>query len=564
MQGVQEIHGFVAIHMVSHLVNTFPYNVENDMKLPAADQMQALDLSATEHFGIPSIVLMENAGLGTVRMMESELGPCADKFCLIFVGPGNNGGDGLVIGRHLHQRGCQVLFVFLIDPSTLQNDPQVNFKIVQKLNLPSLIVDSEQAVDSIEAFINAHISRDVSGYAIVDSIFGIGLSRKVEGRFAAAIEAVNSKIYGRKVPVVSVDIPSGMDANTGKQWGCCIKADFTATYGWAKPGHFINGRPSRVGKLAILDIGIPPQATTMAEISTELCTAENLLPRLQVLQRKGIGHKGSYGHLMMLAGSAGKTGAAILAARGAMRSGAGLVSLAVPHDLNPVFETALIEAMTISLPASRQKLSVDDWDTIVEIASTMQAVVIGPGIGTAVETAELVLQAYHTLPCPLVIDADALNILAISSDIVGQAAGPRIFTPHPGELSRLLAISTADIQNNRIEAAREGRSLFSNSLHESVLVLKGAGTIIAQNDGSILINSSGNPGMGTGGMGDVLSGVIGSFICQGMNIGDAASAGVYVHGAAADMLFDEYGAGFSATEVADTIPTALKNIMDRR
>lgn len=538
--------------------------MESDMKLPAADQMQALDHSATEHFGIPSIILMENAGLGTVRMMESELGSCRDKFCLIFVGPGNNGGDGLVIGRHLHQRGCLVLFVFLVDPATLQGDPGVNFKIVQNLDLPGLIVDTEQAVDSIAAFIDANVQRDLSGYAVVDSIFGIGLSRKVEGRFAAAIEAINNRIYGGKVPVVSVDIPSGMDANTGKQWGCCIRADFTATYGWAKPGHFINGRSSRVGKLAIIDIGIPPQALALAEITTELNSIETLFPRMQILQRTGSGHKGSHGHLMVLAGSTGKTGAAILAVRGALRSGAGLVSLAVPHDLNPVFENALIEAMTIPLPASRQKLSIDDWDIVAENASNMQALVLGPGIGTAVETAELVLKAYHTLPCPLVIDADALNILAVNSDRVGQAAGPRIFTPHPGELSRLLAISTADIQNNRIEAAREGCSLFSNTLHETVLVLKGAGTIVALNDGCIRINSSGNPGMGTGGMGDVLAGVIGAFICQGMNIGDAASAGVFVHGAAADMLFDEYGAGYSATEVADAIPAALKKIIDRR
>lgn len=538
--------------------------MESDMKLPAADQMQALDHSATEHFGIPSIILMENAGLGTVRMMERELGSCRDTFCLIFVGPGNNGGDGLVIGRHLHQRGCLVLFVFLFDPATLQGDPGVNLKIVQNLHLPGLIVDTEQAVDSIAAFIEANVNRDLSGYAVVDSIFGIGLSRKVEGRFAAAIEAINSRIYGGKVPVVSVDIPSGMDANTGKQWGCCIRADFTATYGWAKPGHFINGRSSRVGKLAIIDIGIPPEALALAEITTELNSVETLLPRMQILQRTGSGHKGSHGHLMVLAGSTGKTGAAILAARGALRSGAGLVSLAVPHDLNPVFENALIEAMTIPLPASRQKLSIDDWDIVAENATNMQALVLGPGIGTAVETAELVLKAYHTLPCPLVIDADALNILAANSDRVGQAAGPRIFTPHPGELSRLLAISTADIQNNRIEAAREGCSLFSNALHETVLVLKGAGTIVALNDGCIRINSSGNPGMGTGGMGDVLAGVIGAFICQGMSIGDAASAGVFVHGAAADILCDEYGAGYSATEVADAIPAVLKKIIDRR
>lgn len=532
------------------------------MKLPAANEMQSLDHSATENFGIPSIVLMENAGLGTVHMMEKELGSCKKTFCLIFVGPGNNGGDGLVIGRHLYQRGCLPLFVFLIDPASLQGDPKLNLGIINNLDLPCLRVSSEQHEEAILAFIAANVSREVPFYAIIDSIFGIGLSRKVEGGFAAVIKAINNRTYGTGVPVVSVDIPSGMDANTGKQWGCCIQADFTATYGWAKPGHFINGIMSSSGKISIIDIGIPPQALARAEIATELNSLERLLPRLQPLQRKGVGHKGSHGHLMVLAGSTGKTGAAILAARGALRSGVGLITLAAPLDLNPVFENALVEAMTLPLPNSKGTISIDDWDTIAESASSMQAVVIGPGIGTSVETAELVLQAYHTLPCPVVLDADALNILAANRDRVGEAAGPRIFTPHPGELSRLLEISTADIQNNRIEAAKEGCSLFSSNLSNTVLVLKGAGTIIAQDDRSILINSSGNPGMGTGGMGDVLSGVIGALICQGMPAGDAASVGVYVHGAAADALFDDYGPGFSASEVAENIPAVLKKMMD--
>lgn len=538
--------------------------MEIDMKLPAAKEMQALDQSATADFGIPSIVLMENAGLGTVRMMEKELGPCNNTFCLIFVGPGNNGGDGLVIGRHLHQRGCLVLFVFLINPASLLGDPQVNLGIVSNLELPSLIVRSEQHEEAVLDFIKENVPREVPCYAIIDSIFGIGLSRKVEGRFAAVIKAINNRVYGSLVPVVSVDIPSGMDANTGKQWGCCVQADFTATYGWAKPGHFINGRMSRSGKISIIDIGIPPQALAGVDISTELNSPQRLLPSLRPLQRRGDGHKGSHGHLMVLAGSTGKTGAAILAANGALRSGVGLISLAVPQDLNPVFENALIEAMTIPLAKSKGSLSIDDWGTIAESASTMQTVVIGPGIGTSAETAELVLEAYHTLTCPLVLDADALNILAVNSDRVGEAAGPRVFTPHPGELSRLLGISTADIQNNRIEAAREGCSLFSSSLHDIVMILKGAGTIIAHNDGSVVINSSGNPGMGTGGMGDVLSGVIGALICQGMVAGDAASLGVYVHGAAADLLFDEYGPGFSASEVAENIPVVLKKMMDER
>ena len=529
------------------------------MKLPTALEMRNLDLSASQIFGIPSIVLMENAGLGTVRMIENELGPSKNTFAMIFVGPGNNGGDGLVIGRHLHQRGCHPVFFFLVNPDSFKGDSSVNLEIIKKLRLPFHVVDSAARVETIPVLFKHFESRGLPCYAVIDAIFGIGLCREVTGYFADTINLINSSGFRHKSPVIAVDTPSGMDSNTGKILGTCVRADYTATYCCAKPGHFIHGSSSWTGKLEIIDIGIPPEAIARAEINTELATADTFTTLSRPLIRKQAAHKGTHGHLLVLAGSAGKTGAAVLSAQGALRSGAGLVSLCVPHELNAIFEMVLIEAMTIPLPNSASFLSVADWNIISQNINTKQAAIIGPGIGTAPETAELVLQAYLTVKCPLIIDADALNILAANRNRLHAPAGPRILTPHPGELGRLLGKSTDTIQDNRLDAAIMGCELFSNDLHDIVLILKGAGTIIARGDGSTIINTTGNPGMATGGMGDVLTGVIGALICQGMSPLDASVAGVYLHGAAADRLYEKIGAGFIASEVANMIPSVLND-----
>jgi ADP-dependent NAD(P)H-hydrate dehydratase / NAD(P)H-hydrate epimerase len=534
------------------------------MKLPTALEMQNIDRSATENFGIPSIVLMENAGLGTVRMMEKELGPCKKTFALIFVGPGNNGGDGLVIGRHLHQRGCQPVIFFLVNPDALKGDAAVNLQIIKKLRLPFHVVDNVARVETIPVLFKHFESRGLPCYAIVDSIFGIGLCREVAGHFANTIDLINSSDLGQNTPVVSVDTPSGMDSDTGKILGTCVRADHTATYCCAKPGHFIHGSFSWTGKLEIIDIGIPPETIQLSGITTELSTAETITSISQPLLRKKASHKGSHGHLLIMAGSTGKTGAAILAAQGSLRSGAGLVSLLVPYDLNTIFETTLIEAMTIPLPNSSQFLSVTDWPFVFDTIKTKQAIVIGPGLGMNDQTAELVLQTYLTARCPLIVDADALNILADYRNRLHAPAGPRIFTPHPGELARLLGKSTDEIQGNRLDAAILGCDLFKNETHDIILVLKGAGTIIAKADGSTIINTTGNPGMAAGGMGDVLSGVIGALVCQGLSPLDAAVAGVYLHGAAADRLYEKNGAGFLASEVADMIPSVLKEFLIKK
>lgn len=531
------------------------------MKLPSALEMQSLDRSASEDFGIPSIVLMENAGVATVAMIEKELGSCANSYAILFIGPGNNGGDGLVIGRHLHQRGCLPVFFFLVNPSQLRGDAAVNLAIIKKLRLPFHIIDNSKRVETIPILLQQMENRGLPCHVVVDAIFGIGLNREVSGHFADTIDLINKPGFATKIAKVAVDIPSGIDSDTGKVLGTCVRADYTATFCCAKPGHFLHGGSEWTGKLSIVDIGIPPEAIDRANITTELATLATYRQLAKSLQRQKNSHKGTHGHLLLIAGSSGKSGAAVLAARGALHCGAGLVSLCVPGQLHDIVESLLIEAMTVPLPQSRHCLLVDDWPAIAAAAIGKKALVIGPGLGTDPSTASLVLRLYRELPCPMVLDADALNILADHRQIIPEAGGPRIFTPHPGELSRLLAKEVDDIQNNRIDAALLGSNLIANHEHQSVMVLKGAGTIIAGNDGSLFINTSGNPGMASGGMGDVLAGMIGALLCQDLSPMDAAVAAVYLHGSAADHLYQQQGVGFLASQVADALPLVATTLL---
>ncbi len=531
------------------------------MKLTTSKEMRDLDTSAIEDFCIPGIVLMENAGLGTVRMIEQQCGPCENTIAPIFVGPGNNGGDGLVIGRHLHQRGCHPIFFFLVNPNNLKGDAAVNFKIIQKLNLPFHLIDNLRQVKTISVLSKQHEIKWGPCYIIVDAIFGIGLGRKVSKHFAETIKLINNKVFAHKVPVISVDVPSGLDSDTGKILGSCVKADFTATYCCAKRGQFIQEGSSLTGKLEVIDIGIPEDVVRKSQIATELSTQECFRRLAAGLDRSRDSHKGNHGHLQVIGGSPGKTGAAVLAAKGALRSGAGLVSLFAPRNLNSIFETSLLEAMTIPLASSSDIFKIDDIDFILDGIVDKQALVIGPGIGVNESTRQLVIRLYHEVKCPLVIDADALNLLALSPKEINIPAGPRIFTPHPGELGRLIARSPKDIQSDRLDAAHTGCRLFKRSDQDIILILKGADTLIVDNNGSVTINSTGNPGMAAGGMGDVLSGMIGAFLCQGMSPRNAAIAGVFLHGKAGDELYMKIGLGYTAGELTDRIPVTLKNLI---
>ena len=529
------------------------------MILPNSEQMRQIDQCAINEFMIPGIVLMENAGLGTVQLMEQLLGSPARRLFPIFIGPGNNGGDGLVIARHLHQKNAVPLLVFLIEPEQLKGDSATNLAIVEQLGLETLICTSSSNVPQILAHIEYLSARYGPPCALVDSIFGTGLDRRVEGHFARAIEIINTLSSTRTIPVIAVDTPSGLSSDHGTVLGCCVKARTTATYGHAKVGQVLPESLPLVGDLQIIDIGIPAEVLERVRVNVAAVDQQALSGLNDLLKRPVSSHKGNYGHLFILGGSPGKTGAALLAAKGAIRSGCGLVSICAPSGLNGIYESALAEAMT-AVVQSPDVLSIDDRDIILEYLADISCVVIGPGIGQQRETAELVQFLYEQLTVPMVVDADALNILARRKKDLGAPSGTRILTPHPGEMARLLDSTTTQVQADRRSALQSCYEEFKTPDSELVIVLKGSASLTTDGD-MVWLNRTGNPAMAAGGMGDVLSGLVGSFICQGFEPVDASRYGVYLHGLCGDNLQTRTGAGFTASELADELPAVLSTMM---
>lgn len=528
------------------------------MQLATAEQMRELDRRTIEEVGVPGMVLMENAGRGTVDCMIEHIGPVTGRTVVIFVGPGNNGGDGLVIARTLLNLGCNPQVFFLLNPAELGGDAGLNYSIFKKLGIAAHILKPGNIEQQIESVLSEH-SLAAPIHSLVDSIFGTGLARNVEGHWLETIHTVNSLRSRYNWPTVAVDIPSGLNSDTGQPLGGAVTADLTVTYGLPKPGHFHNGGPN-IGALRVVDIGIPPQVREQAGLGGSILDASSVD---FLLDRPIDAHKGTSGHLLVIAGSTGKTGAAILSAKGALYSGSGLVTLGVPGQLNPVFETTLPEAMTVPLSHASTELDSRDFPLLMELAKGKQALVIGPGIGQGERTSELVLKLYAEVKQPMVIDADALNILAENQQLIAAPAGPRIFTPHPGEMSRLISVSPVKIQADRNQAIRLFQANIRQPAFPMITVLKGAGTLISEQTGKWTINTSGNQGMATGGMGDVLSGLIGGMLTQGHSPWRASCLGVYLHGAAADIVAQTKPFGYTAGEVAERIPQAISEFLNR-
>ncbi len=508
------------------------------IKLAASQVMRDLDAAAINDYGIPGVVLMENAGRSTVDIIQAHHGPLNGKKFVVVTGPGNNGGDGLVIARYLHQLGAVPKVFMLVPAAKMTGDAAVNLSIVEKLP-----IELQQVTDDLNELKTALRESEL----VIDAIFGTGLRREVSGRFAAVIRLINDS----KRPVTAVDIPSGLNSDSGQVMGTGVKAALTVTYGLAKPGQVIYPGADLVGRLEVVDIGIPPEVVEGAGINLELLRQPEVSALLG--ERPADSHKGSFGHLLVLAGSRGKTGAAILCAQGALRTGPGLVTMGSPQALNTIYETRLAEAMTFSLSGD-DFLTMDDYPAIIQALSGKQAVVLGPGLGQDAATRDLVVKLYNELETPMLIDADGLNCL--KDDLRPRSGEPwRVLTPHPGEMARLTGMSSRDLQTKRLETA-----LSFARRQGVILVLKGAATIIAHPQGMAAINSSGNPGMAAGGMGDVLSGIIGGLLAQGLSAWDAARLGVYIHGRAADRLAQQAPAGFLASEVADEVPLTLKEL----
>ncbi|WP_333654339.1 NAD(P)H-hydrate dehydratase [Dissulfurispira sp.] len=520
-------------------------NRDEAVKVVTAQEMREIDRITIEDYGIPGLVLMERAGLAVASKVR-EFYP--DKKVLVLCGGGNNGGDGLVAARNLHNRGFDVKVFLAVEPKKLSSDALVQYKIARKFGLSTMPLN-----ELLTHLITHHC-------LIVDAIFGTGLSRPVKGSLAEVFSLINDS----DIPVVAVDIPSGISSDTGEVLGEAIKADFTVTFGLPKRGHLLYPGAEYAGRLFVEDIGFPAKLLASEKINVELIDIK--MASDLILPRPGYSHKGDYGHVLVIAGSKGKTGAALMAAKACLRSGSGLVTLAVPESLLDVFQGRVTEEMTLPLPDDGSgMLSSKAIDVILNFAAKkIDVIAIGPGIGVSHDTEKVVMELIQRSSIPLVIDADGINSISRAignrqgtTGLFKKAKAPIILTPHPGEMARLLQ-GSREVEKNRIDTAIS----FSKETG-AYLVLKGVPTIVAEPDGNAFINTTGNPGMATAGSGDVLTGVIASLLGQGSNPLNASLLGVYLHGLAGDAAAREKGEhSLIASDIIDFLPAAFVQLLD--
>ena len=511
------------------------------MLVLSAREMAGLDEKTIREVGIPGIVLMENAAQGAAAFFLKVLPDLIGRRITVAAGSGNNAGDGFALARIFHCKGARASVVCLRDPAKLAGDALTNFTILEKIGVPITVWDEAKDFD-------AQWEQIGRSDAVIDAILGTGLKSDVKGLYRNIIEKIN----GLKVPVLAVDVPSGLDATTGLPLGAAIKATATATFGFLKIGHLIEQGPELAGEIEVIDIGIPPGLVQSAGIQRFWLTDELLSSWIE--PRHPATHKGQAGHVCVLSGSLGKTGAAALVCLGAGRAGAGLVTLFIPESLNAILEVKLTEAMTLPIAETRQKTPASiALHQILDFLKGKQAFAMGPGISTDEDTAALVKELLLKAPCPMVLDADAITAISEDPGILLKAQAPVVLTPHPGEMARICHCAVPDVQRDRLESA----SRFSRQ-YGAVLVLKGHRSIIAAPDGRLAINSTGNPAMAAGGMGDTLTGIIAGLLAQGFDAFRAACLGVYVHGAACDRVFEEVSSrGLLATDMLDEVPAVL-------
>jgi len=510
--------------------------------LVTAEEMRRMDRRTIEEFGIPGLLLMENAGLQVVTHAERRFGSWRGKRVLVLCGGGNNGGDGMVVARHVAQRGAEVQVVLVADPAKVTGDALTNLHIVQKLGLPLHVLRSAEPLHSIWA------NRwDI----VVDALLGVGVTGEVRGLVGETIRFLGEC----PVPVVAVDVPSGIDADTGAVCGCAMRATLTVTFGAMKVGLAVYPGVEFAGEVVVADIGIPAAVVERADIHRRLVTREQVAQWLPV--RPADAHKGRFGHVLVVGGSVGLAGAPMMAAEAALRVGAGLCSVAVPQSIYAAAAATLREAMVRPLPDTPEGcLSAESVDAMSPLLERANVLAIGPGWGTYPPARQALRKLLSIAQVPCVIDADALNCVAQEPHILPESPPPLVFTPHPGEMARLMNTDTATVQANRLAIAQEAAHRFG-----AVVVLKGARTVIATPEGRIWVNPTGNAGMATGGSGDVLTGAIAGLLAQGLDAERSAAAGVYMHGLAGDLAAQKEGAaGLIAGDIIRCLPEAIMHI----
>lgn len=508
------------------------------MYVTTAAEMRELDRATIEDVGIPGVVLMESAGRQTAEAIFAELRARGRSAATIGVlcGPGNNGGDGFVIARWLLGAGHEVRTLLLAPRDRVRGDALVNLLALEHVGGRVQVVD--------EAALAAHLPWLRTCDVLVDALLGTGLGSDVRGLFAAAIAGLADAAGLR----VAVDIPSGVSSDTGQVLGHALRADLTVTYGAWKHGLLHHPGAALAGRVVVADIGIPPAVMRAHEPRARLLAPREL--RAALPAREAAAHKGTYGHALVVAGSPGKSGAALLAGQAALRGGAGLVTVATDDETRGRLEGRVPELM-VEAPGG--------WpapEGVLALAEGKAALCVGPGLGTGGGAAELVAALVEGAPCPVILDADGLNALVGRRAVLDRARHPIVLTPHPGELGRLLGRPAAQINADRPAAARE-----LASAHGVIVVLKGAHTVIAMPDGLLWICTTGNPGMASGGTGDVLAGLVAGLCAR---LGDAALAarvGVWLHGTAGDLAAREGSEeGLTAGALSDAIPRAFREL----
>jgi NAD(P)H-hydrate epimerase len=523
------------------------------MRVLNSAQMREADRRTTDDIGIPSLVLMENAGRQAVAAMEAMYGDLPERQVAVLCGRGNNGGDGFVIARTLAQRGVEVSVFLIGRVADVRGDARTNLEILGRLGLTIVEVADSQAWE-------LHFSEVSDCTLIVDAIFGTGLNAPVTG----LIESVIADVNASAIPVVAIDLPSGLSADSADLIGPSIEAGLTVTLAAPKLPLVLPPAETRAGDIVIADIGIPGDVLESVDgPRIDLLTRASM--RELVNPRTPDSHKGDFGRVLVVAGSRGKTGAAHLSAVGALRSGAGLVTVATPLSCQPVIAAMAAEYMTEGLAENDHGLDLEGVDRVLEWARDVVA--IGPGLGRADGTRQFIRQLVDRATMPLVIDADGLNAFAGDPEkLAGREGRDVIITPHPGEMGRLVGMSTDEVQASRLEIARNFASA-----HHVYVVLKGHRTLIATPDGKVFINPTGNPGMATGGTGDVLTGMIAAWLAQLLDAEAACKLAVYLHGMAGDLAeADEGEVGMTSADVASHLGdavlelTARRKIVDRR
>lgn len=512
------------------------------MKVAAAEQMRKIDRDAEDILGIPGIILMENAGIKVYKHIAGIEGIERKRVCII-CGKGNNGGDGFVAARHLSLISKNLVLYIIGDGSDIRGDALINYKIAVNMGLCIRKITCSEHLRELACDIQ---NSDV----VVDAVFGTGVRGDVAGLYKEVIEVINeSSKY-----VISIDIPSGIDSDTGKVLGVGVRAQKTVTFVLPKTGLYTYPGAYHAGEVIVEDISIPGSISDMQQIKVNLLEQKDISGFFR--KRYNDTNKGTYGRAFIIGGSVNMMGAVTLCIKCALRCGAGLVEAGVPLCIKDSVAPLCLEAIVHGVEDKDGILSIGAKDTILEGLKKSTAFAFGPGLSKSADLFNILENIITQAGCPGVIDADGLNLLSQDVSLLNKAGNTLILTPHPGEMGRLTGKDTREVQGDRIGCARD-----LSVKYRVVTVLKGANTVVASPDGEIFINTTGNPGMAKGGSGDVLTGIIVSFLAQGMDPIDAAKAGVFIHGLAGDLASLKLGQyGMKASDIIDSIPCAIKEV----